>query len=103
MLKTPPPLKQEPGDQAKRNFKAIVADVAEGFVAVNPLFLKSFNESNLKILYTSLERRQREVRNEAFPYHDPPMIRMRNIKLQRLFTAMTIVKNYAREKRYKIV
>lgn len=103
MMKRPSALKQEAGEQAGRNLKAIVADVVEGFVSLNPLFLKSFGESSLKMLYTHLERRQRELRGEAFPYHEPALIRMRNLRLQRLFTAMTIVKNYARERRFTLV
>mgnify|MGYP001355382679 CR=1 FL=1 len=89
-------------DQAKRNFKAIVSDISEGFISVNPLFLKSFDENAVKSLCKAIERRQIEIRTEPFPYDDIVLIRRRNIKLQRLYTALMVIKNIAREKRYRV-
>ncbi len=90
-------------DQVKRNFKAIVSDVAEGFVFVNPLFLKAFDENALKSLCKAIGRKQTEIRAEPFPYEDVVLIRKRSTKLQRLHTAMMIIKNYAREKRMSLL
>ncbi|HAK88345.1 MAG: hypothetical protein A2077_07415 [Nitrospirae bacterium GWC2_46_6] len=90
-------------DQAKRNFKAIVSDISEGFISVNPLFLKSFDENAVKSLCKAIERRQIEIRTEPFPYDDIVLIRRRNIKLQRLYTALMIIKNTARERRFKLI
>ena len=87
-------------EPVKRNYKAIVLDIAEGFLTVNPIYLKPFNESALKLLFQALERRQVEIRTEAFPYHNADLIRRRNLRLQRLYTAAMIIKNYAREKRF---
>lgn len=89
-------------DQAKRNFKAIVSDISEGFISVNPLFLKSFDENAVRSLCKAIERRQIEIRTEPFPYDDIVLIRRRNIKLQRLYTALMVIKNIAREKRYRV-
>lgn len=89
-------------DQVKRNFKAIVSDISEGFISVNPLFLKSFDENAVKSLCKAIERRQIEIRTEPFPYDDIVLIRRRNIKLQRLYTALMVIKNIAREKRYRV-
>ncbi len=85
-------------EQSGRNFKLIANDVADGYVAINPIFLKSFNAPNIKALYKALEHRQNEVRSEPFPYNDTPMIRKRNIRLQRLYSSLLIIRNYAREK-----
>ena len=87
--------------QVKRNLKAIVSDIAEGYITVNPLFLKSFNEESLKALYSTVMRAQTEIRIEPFPYHEIELIRKRNLKLQRLHAALTVIKNIARERRYK--
>ena len=90
-------------DQVKRNFKAIVSDISEGFIFVNPLFLRSFDENAVKSLCKAIERRQIEIRTEPFPYDDIVLIRRRNIKLQRLYTALMVIKNIAREKRFKLI
>lgn len=90
-------------EQAKRNYKAIAADIAGGFITINPLFLKPFDANALKALYTSLERMQREIRTEPFPYHDAALIRSRNLRLQRIFTAITVIKNFAREKKLPLI
>ncbi len=89
-------------EQPKRNFKAIVADVTEGFVSINPIFLKPFNEGALKSLHAAIEKKQIEIRIEVFPYHDVELIRKRNLKLQRLYTALIVIKNFAREKKISL-
>ncbi|MCC6345606.1 MAG: hypothetical protein IT388_00305 [Nitrospirales bacterium] len=86
----------------RRNYKAIVSDISEGFVTLNPLYLKPFDESALKSLYTALERRQVEVRAEPFPYHDTSLIRQRNLSLQRIFTALSVIKGFSREKKLRL-
>ncbi len=86
-------------DQSGRNFKIVANDVAEGFVTVNPIFLKPFNAANLMTLYKAIEQRQNEVRAEPFPYNDTMMIRKRNLRLQRLYSSLLIIRNYAREKK----
>jgi hypothetical protein len=89
-------------EQIKRNFKAIVSDISEGFIAVNHIYLKPFDENALKFLYKAIERKQIEIRSEPFPYDDICLIRKRNIRLQRLYSALIVIKNFAREKRYRI-
>lgn len=41
---------------------AIATDIAEGFVIVNPLFLKKFNERELKELHEALIKKERQIR-----------------------------------------
>lgn len=87
----------------KRNFKAIAADICEGFITMNPIYLKPFDGPSLKALLTALERKQVEIRSTPFPYHDLAEIRSRNLRLQRLYTALTVIKSYAREKRIPLL
>ncbi|MBZ0157899.1 MAG: hypothetical protein K8I29_17010 [Alphaproteobacteria bacterium] len=87
----------------RRNYKAIVSDIAEGFLTINPLYLKPYEESALKSLYTALERKQVDIRAEPFPYHDTSLIRQRNLKLQRIFAAITVMKSFSREKRFRLL
>jgi hypothetical protein len=82
-----------------KSLKAVIKDVAEGYVVVNPLFLKSFDQETLRELYQEISKVQVEIRSERFPTHDIQAIRGRNLRLQRLFGAIMIIRNFARERR----
>lgn len=77
-----------------KSISAIVSDIAEGFITVNPLFLKKFNERDLKQLQEALIKKDRQIRSEPFPFNEPLLIRKRNVKLQRVHQAMVVVKNF---------
>ncbi len=85
-----------------KSLKAIIRDIAEGYVAVNPLFLKSFDGETLKDFYGEISRIQNEIRAEKFPHNDIMAIRARNLKLQRLFGATMVIRNFARERRIQL-
>ena len=87
--------------KGKKNLKAMASDIADGYITLNPLFLKPFNEESLKSLYSLVMRAQTEIRIEPFPYHEIELIRKRSLKLQRLYAALIVIKNIAREKKYK--
>ena len=82
-----------------RNLKAIASDIAEGFVTINPIYLKPFEAESLRLLYETLQRKQNEIRAEPFPCGDVDKIRRRNLKLQRVYNSLMLIKNYARERR----
>ncbi len=82
-----------------KSMKAVAFDVAEGYVSVNPLFLKKFDKDMIKGLFESLNRALTTTRNEKVSLNDHTALRMRNMKLQRLHNAMIILRNTAREKR----
>jgi hypothetical protein len=86
-----------------KSLKATIRDIAEGYVMVNPLFLKSFEQETLRDLYVEISKIQNEIRAERFPTHDVLAIRNRNLKLQRLFSAAMIIRNFARERRVSLV
>ncbi len=86
-----------------KSLKAVLRDVAEGYVAVNPLFLKSFDDETLREFHKELEKVQIEVRGEKFPTYDPNAIRSRNVRLQRLYSAAMIIRNYARVRRISLM
>ncbi len=87
------------GNVRGKSLKATIRDVAEGYVVVNPLFLKSFDPESLRDFYVEISKIQTEIRGEKFPAHDILAIRSRNLKLQRLFAATMIIRNFARERR----
>ncbi len=90
------------GIRGKR-LKSTVFDIAEGYVTVNPLFLKPLEIETIKALYKEIQKAQAEIRGERFPHNDIQEIRRRNIRLQRLHTAQMIIRNFLKERRMFIV
>jgi hypothetical protein len=86
-----------------KSLKAITFDIAEGYVVVNPLFLKPLDNVSLKGLYHEIVKTQNVIRGEKFPHSDAKAIRWRNTRLTRLHAASMIIKNFARERRIIIV
>jgi hypothetical protein len=86
-----------------KSLKAIAFDIAEGYIAVNPIFLKPLDQESLKGIYQEIMKAQIEIRGEKFPQGDTKAIRWRNTRLQRLNSAMMILKNFARERRIIII
>jgi len=85
-----------------KSLSALVRDLADGYVAVNPIFLKSFEAESLKSLYIQIQKSQNEVRGSAFPSGDPAAIRKRNMKLQRLHSAMIVIRHFAKGRRIQL-
>jgi hypothetical protein len=86
-----------------KSLKALTVDIAEGYVAVNPIFLKSFGPDQLNEIYKEISKTQNDIRAERFPKNDLAAIRLRNLKLQRLHSASMIIRNFAKERRYLLV
>jgi hypothetical protein len=86
-----------------KSLKAIAFDIADGYVIVNPLFLKPLDKESLQGLHHELMRAQIGVRSDKFPHGDPQAIRWRNTRLQRLNSAVMILKNFARERRVILI
>lgn len=82
-----------------KSLKALTQDVAEGYMAVNPILLKLFEPEHLRNFYKELSKTQNDIRGEKFPTNDLAAIRARNLKLQRLYAASMIVRNFAKERR----
>jgi hypothetical protein len=70
---------------------------------VNPIFLKSIESESLKGLYQEIARAQIEIRGQKFPHGDTQAIRFRNTRLQRLNSALMILRNFARERKILLV
>lgn len=82
-----------------KSMKAVAFDVADGYISVNPLFLKKFDKDMIKGLFENLNKALTATRNEKVALNDHTALRTRNMKLQRLHNAMIILRNIAREKR----
>lgn len=86
-----------------KSLKAITRDIADGYVTINPIFLKPFEHLAIKELYQEISKTQTEVRGEKFPFNDIDGIRLRNLRLQRLYQALIVIKTFARERRILLV
>lgn len=84
-----------------KSLTAIAKDIAEGYVIVNPLFLKPLDAESLKSLYSQITKVQSGIRGEKFPFNDIDNIRRRNMRLQRLHSALMVIRNFVKEKRIK--
>jgi len=82
-----------------KSMKMVAVDVAEGFITVNPLFLKKFDKDMLKNLFENLNKTLTSIRNEKLDFGNQTALRIRNMKLQRMHNAMIIIRNIAHEKR----
>ncbi len=82
-----------------KSMRAVAVDVAEGYISLNPLFLKKFDQAMIKDLYDHLNRALTGTRNDKIDYSDQAALRTRNLRLQRLHNAIIIIRNIAREKR----
>lgn len=86
-----------------KSLKAMAYDIADGYVTVNPLFLKPLDIDSLTGLYHEIIQVQTSIRGEKIILSDSQPVRMRNVKLQRLYSSLMIIKNFARERRIVMV
>jgi hypothetical protein len=82
-----------------KSMKQVATDVLDGFIAINPLFLKKFDKDLIKELYEHLNKAMNAARNIPVQFNDTIAMRNKNMKLQRLHNAIIILRNHAREKR----
>ncbi len=82
-----------------KGLTAFVREISEGFKVINPLVLKKIPTESYKDIFQALGKIQRELRGEPFPSHDIQGIRNRNIRLQRIQTALTILQHTAKVKK----
>jgi len=86
-----------------KSLKAVAYDISEGYIVVNPIFLKSLNDESLKGIFQEIMRVQAEIRAEKFPHSDTQLIRSRNMRLQRLHQSLIVIKNFARERKIMLI
>ncbi len=86
-----------------KSLKAMAYDIADGYVTVNPLFLKPLDIDSLTGLYHEIIQVQISIRGEKVDLSDQPSLRTRNVRLQRLYSSLMIIKNFARERRIVMV
>jgi hypothetical protein len=82
-----------------KSMRVVAIDVAEGYISVNPLFLKKFDKDMIKDLFDAINKAMTTIRNEKIDLTNQAAIRTRNMRLQRLHNTVIILRNTARERR----
>jgi hypothetical protein len=77
----------------------LAKDIADGYIFVNPIFLKKFSEKDYRDLYHNLEKVQKMFRSEVPDFKDHLEVRQRNMRLQRLNSSLMIIKHQCRKKK----
>ncbi|HEY7214174.1 MAG TPA: hypothetical protein VIC28_06055 [Thermoanaerobaculia bacterium] len=73
---------------------AMARDVAEGYLLVTERTFKTMSRSELDQLVFETDRYLRELRGEQPPLDDTPALQQRQRRMQRLNTALMIVRSY---------
>ena len=71
-------------------------DIMEGYIMLNPLVLKKFDESSFKELHQHLRKLQTAIRSAGVDLTNQEATRIRNQKLQHLHQAMAVLENQAK-------
>jgi hypothetical protein len=73
---------------------AMARDVAEGYLLVTERTFKPMSRSDLDQIVFELDRHLRELRGEQPPLDDIPALQQRQRRIQRINTALMIVRSY---------
>ncbi len=73
---------------------AMARDVAEGYLLVTERTFKTMSRSDLDQIVFELDRHLRELRGEQPPLDDIPALQQRQRRIQRINTALMIVRSY---------
>jgi len=77
----------------------LATDIAEGYISFTVATLKKYTAGDLKVINTNLLLVLRELRREQVALENIMAIKLKNMKMQRVNHAMTIISAYCRKKR----
>ncbi len=80
----------------------LAMDIAVGYTNVTLATLKKYTPSDLKVINVNLTIVTRELRQEQIPLEDVMALKKRNMKLQRVNQALTVIRMYCKKKRIVI-
>jgi hypothetical protein len=70
---------------------AMASQIAEGFILLSQATLRGYNDGELNLLRFELEKLQRDARAEVPPQDDAMAQQVRNRKISRLSSALSVV------------
>jgi len=79
-----------------RSLGLAAKDVMEGYLTLNPLVLKKFEDHTYKELYRQLRKLQIAIRSEGVDLSNQTGLRTRNLRLQRMHQALTVMEHHAK-------
>ncbi len=80
----------------------LAQDISEGFANVTMATLKKYNPGDLKLISVNLNIVLRELRQMQVPLEDVMAIKKKNMKIQRVNNALSVIRNYCKKKRIVI-
>jgi len=86
-----------------KNIESVAKDIAEGYVFVNPIYLKRFDQELLKKLLAACNKVMVLIRNEKYPTGDVDAIKRRNVRLSRLNNSVTVMKHFAKTRKWQVL
>ena len=89
-------LKSGEDSTQSRNLALLAKDVMEGYLMLNPLVLKKYDEATCKEVFRQLRRLQTTIRIEAVDLGNQTALRTRNQRLQRMHQAIGVIEHHAR-------
>ena len=79
-----------------------VKEVSEGYISINPIYLKKFSPGTLRIINRELLKASISVRAEKFDYTDIKLVRDKNMRLSRINHAIKIIQEFCRERKIQL-
>ena len=73
---------------------AMARDVAEGFLLVTERVFKTMSRSELDQVTFEIDRHLRELRGDQPPLDDVPALQQRQRRMQRLNSALTVMRSF---------
>lgn len=73
---------------------SMARDIAEGYILVTERTFKTLTRPDLDQLTFEMDRHLRDLRGEQPPLDDIPALQGRNRRLQRLNSALTVLRSY---------
>jgi len=77
-------------------------DISEGYTNITMATLKKYTPPDLKTINANLNIVLRELRREQIPLEDIMAIKMKNMKIQRVNQALSVIRTYCKKKRILI-
>ena len=84
------------GTTESRNLALLAKDVMEGYLTLNPLILKKYDETTSREIYRQLRKLQTTVRIDGVDLTNQAALRTRNHRLQRLHQALSVLEHHAK-------
>lgn len=77
----------------------MVRDIAEGYFLVTERTFGRFDRGDLEQIRFEIDRHMREVRGDQPPIDDLPAVQKRNRRIQRLNTALMVLRAYQQRRK----